>query len=224
MRLLSFSIASATLSVLLAASPLPALAAEAAGLVLEVSGKTEPPLAAFAEIGADQAVRLDAGTTLKVVHYKSCRIVTLNGGTLRVGAADFDLVDGKVEGDQKTSCPRRVASRAGRAGEGGTGGIVMRGAGGGAALVAPAETFVLAGDKTADVKSVRLLRDKKLVAEWNPGKERSWTAPKDALKEGDSVTLVFTMKGNQPNAMQKVRVLQDAHEAGEPQVTVIRLD
>jgi hypothetical protein len=100
----------------------------------------------------------------------------------------------------------------------------MRGAGGGVALVAPAETIVLAGDKTADVKSVRVLRDKKLVAEWKPGAERSWTLPKDALKEGDSATLVFTMKGKEPSAAQPVRVLQDAHDAGEPQVTVIRLD
>jgi hypothetical protein len=224
MRTFQISIHSAALTALIAASPLPALAADAAGLVLEVSGKTEPSLAAYAEVTADQAIKLDAGATLKVVHYKSCRVVTLSGGTLKVDATDFDLSGGKVDADRKSACPRRIASRASRAGDAGTGGIVMRGAGDATVAVGPAETFVLAGGKLENVKTVRLLRDEKVVAEWKPGHTRSWTAPKNSLKVGDAATLVFVMKGKNPAVEQQIKVLEDAHSTGEPKMTVIRLD
>lgn len=223
MRAGKISIRSAALSALIAASPLPVLAADAAGLVLEVSGKTEPPVAAYAEIAADQAVKLDPGATLKVVHYKSCRIVTLSGGTLKIKASDFDVSAGKVDADRKSACPRRVAS-ASHAGDAGTGGIVMRGATETTVAVEPAETFVLAGAKLPDVKTVRLLRDEKVLAEWKPSRARTWTAPKDALKVGDAATLVFVMKGKKHALEQQIKVLQDAHLSGEPRVTVIRLD
>jgi hypothetical protein len=224
MRASKISIRSAALSALIAAAPLPVLAADAAGLVLEVSGKTEPSVAAYAEIAADQAVKLDPGATLKVVHYKSCRIVTLSGGTLKVEASDFDVSAGKVDADRKSACPRRVASHTSRAGDAGTGGIVMRGAGEATVAVGPAETFVLAGDKLADVKTVRLLREEKVVGEWKPSRTKAWTAPKDVLKVGDAATLVFVMKGKKHDLEQQIKVLQDAHLSGEPKVTVIRLD
>jgi len=224
-------------SALIGAASAPAFA-EGAGLVLEVSGKTQPPVASFAEVAADQSVTLADGGKLKIVHYKSCRAVTLTGGTLKIGAADFDISAAKVASDQPNACPRRTAARTPRAGDAGTGGIVVRGAPpvtanskaaaafapkhGGSVIVSPAETFVFVGHRVGEVKTMRLVRDEKILAEWQPGKAHSWTAPKNALKEGDAATLTFVMKDGQSPVEQAIKVLHD--EGNGPKVTVIQLD
>jgi hypothetical protein len=228
----------AALAVVLSASSVPAVAADGVGLVLEVSGKTKPALAPYGELGADGSISLSDGARLKAVHYRSCRTVTVSGGTLKVGAEDFDVSAAHVDADQKTACPRRTAARTPRAGDAGTGGIVMRGAapagsGGGAAallqrgpssvVVSPSETFVFVGAKFADVRLVRLVRDDKPVAEWQAGKSHSWATPKDALKAGDSAKLVFLMKGDRPAVEQPIKVLHD-EPGGGPKITVINVD
>jgi hypothetical protein len=163
----------------------------------------------------------------------------VTGGTLKIGAADFDDSAAKVASDQPNACPRRTAARTPRAGDAGTGGIVVRGAPpvtassksaaaafapkhSGSVIVSPAETFVLVGHRVGEVKTMRLVRDEKVLAEWQPGKAHSWTAPKNALKEGDAAKLTFIMKDGQSPVEQPIKVLHD--EGGAPKVTLIQLD
>lgn len=94
-----------------------------AAMVMAVSGKTVPPVAAMSEIASGAKLQLDPGTELTVLDYARCKMVTISGGSLTVTRFDF-MADGKIVGEVDAPCPRFHQLSAGGAV---AGGVVMRG-------------------------------------------------------------------------------------------------
>jgi hypothetical protein len=102
-----------------------ARAETAAGIVMEISGETSPPLSEMAEIPADTLVQLQPNTKLTFLHYARCKLVTVIGGTVTLTRTDYKE-DGKVLSEADGPCPQVYAlpdSSQGRS----TAGIISRG-------------------------------------------------------------------------------------------------
>lgn len=113
-------------SLLLSFLPMLASAEEPpAAMVMAVSGKTAPPVAAMSEIASGAKLQLDPGTELTVLDYARCKMVTVSGGSLTVTRFDF-MTDGRIVGEVDAPCPRfhQLSASAGGAV---AGGVVMRG-------------------------------------------------------------------------------------------------
>src|SRR6266446_5253904 len=88
--------------------PGPADAAEpnAVGMIMKVTGETDPTLPAREEISANTVIKLGPGTELTFLHYPpSCELVTVAGGTLKLTKTAF-TTDGEVKSQQGRPCPR----------------------------------------------------------------------------------------------------------------------
>lgn len=78
----------------------------AVGIVMKVTGETEPALPPREEIAANTKIKLHPGTELTFLHYPPrCELVTVAGGTLKVTKTDF-TTDGEVRAQQDRPCPR----------------------------------------------------------------------------------------------------------------------
>lgn len=131
-------------------------AGDAAGLVMAISGVTKPPLAIHREVPAGTRVSLGLGSRLTLLHYATCTIVTLNGGTVTVNERDLEAEPLYVETRKPGPCPKvhRIAT----AGPGPLGGVtVARSIGRAAQEVTPGATIVLAGTDADRVTSAALL-------------------------------------------------------------------
>jgi hypothetical protein len=91
---------------------LPTLAAagaaepNAVGIIMKVTGETDPTLPPREEIAANAVIKLAPGTELTFLHYPpTCELVTVAGGTLKLTKADF-TTDGEVKSQQGRPCPR----------------------------------------------------------------------------------------------------------------------
>jgi hypothetical protein len=85
----------------------PAFAAGApAGMVMAVTGNTNPAMPAMSEIPAQTPVALDPGASMTFILYSRCKLVTVNGGTLMLTGADF-TTSGQVVSQEDTECPGR---------------------------------------------------------------------------------------------------------------------
>jgi hypothetical protein len=87
----------------------PAHADEAAALVLNVSGFTEPELPPYAEIRDGQHLTLRAGARLTFLHYRTCTRVTVRGGDVTVGADGYELGGGAYQSRERVPCPVKIA-------------------------------------------------------------------------------------------------------------------
>jgi hypothetical protein len=97
-----------------------------AGIVMAITGDSDPPLSVMAEIPAGLSLRLQPDTRLTFLHYGRCKLVTVVGGTLVLEPADY-TAGGTVSSEADAPCPRVFAlSDAGTAGRT-SGGIVARG-------------------------------------------------------------------------------------------------
>src|SRR6266478_4648025 len=88
--------------------PGPADAAEpnAVGMIMKVTGETDPTLPAREEISANTVIKLGPGTELTFLHYPpTCELVTVAGGTLKLTKTAF-TTDGEVKSQQSRPCPR----------------------------------------------------------------------------------------------------------------------
>jgi hypothetical protein len=103
----------------------PALAAGApAGIVMDVSGATDPPLTAMTEIPADATVKLTGDAKLTFLDYARCKLVTVSGGTVTLSESDY-RVDGHVESERDGPCPQTYTPNGGNSRQT-TGGLIMR--------------------------------------------------------------------------------------------------
>lgn len=128
----------------------------AAGLVMAVSGVTKPQLATHREVPAGTRVSLALGSRLVLLHYGTCSIVTLTGGTATVTERDVEAEARDVESRKPGPCPKvhRIAT----AGPGPLGGVtVARSVGPAAQEVTPGATVVLAGADAASVTAATML-------------------------------------------------------------------
>lgn len=101
-----------------------AAAQDGAALVLETSGAAVPAVKPYAEIRAGTAVTLAGDARLVLLHYRTCRTVTLVGGRISVGADTYAVVGGATVRETQGRCPRPVTLKAD--GEVVVGGVVTR--------------------------------------------------------------------------------------------------
>ncbi|HJU17160.1 MAG TPA: hypothetical protein VJ770_11910 [Stellaceae bacterium] len=109
-----------SLPLLLLAGPGQAQTGPAAAIVTNLSGATNPPVAVMSELSAGSQVTLAPGTVLTFMIYTTCTMVTVSGGTLGIGTADF-TTNGTVLGRTAGPCPqsgRTLAAVRGSAGQG----------------------------------------------------------------------------------------------------------
>jgi hypothetical protein len=85
----------------------PSLAAaeEPAGIVMAISGETDPPLTAMAEISDGSRISLKGDARLTFLHYSLCKIAVVTGGTVTLSRANF-VSDGRIESEKDEPCPR----------------------------------------------------------------------------------------------------------------------
>src|SRR5712671_6008059 len=86
----------------------PAGAAEpnAVGIVMRVTGDTDPNLPPREEVAANTVIKLGPGAELTFLHYPpTCELVTVAGGTVKLTKTAF-TTDGEVKSQQSRTCPR----------------------------------------------------------------------------------------------------------------------
>ena len=86
----------------------PAGAAEpnAVGIIMKVTGETDPGLPLREEVAANTVIKLGPGAELTFLHYPpTCELVTVAGGTLKLTKTAF-TTDGEVKSQQNRPCPR----------------------------------------------------------------------------------------------------------------------
>lgn len=99
--------ASVAASGLMAAAP--AVAADAVALVMSVSGKVSPDVAAYSEIPSQTAIDLGSDGRISFVHYPSCRQVTVLGGKLTFGPQEVEVSGGTIERETPQKCPKKMS-------------------------------------------------------------------------------------------------------------------
>jgi hypothetical protein len=88
------------------AEPASAADPNAVGIVMKVTGETDPALSPRDEIPANLKIKLAPGTELTFLHYPPrCDLVTIAGGTFKLSRTDF-TTDGEVRNQQNRACPR----------------------------------------------------------------------------------------------------------------------
>lgn len=131
-------------------------ASHAAGLVMAVSGVTKPQLAVHREIASGTRVSLALGSRLTLLHYGTCSIVTLTGGTVILTERELEAEARDVESRKPGPCPK--VHRIAIAGPGPLGGVtVARSIGPAPQEVTPGATVVLAGADAAKATSAAVL-------------------------------------------------------------------
>jgi hypothetical protein len=105
-----------------AANTSPAVAA----LVMELNGATKPPLAIHREVAPGTKIAIAPGARLSLLHYATCSIVTLTGGTVQVTEQGLEAAESNIESRKPGPCPRVHKISLGGPGPLG-GGIVSRG-------------------------------------------------------------------------------------------------
>lgn len=133
--------------------------AEPAALVLEVSGRVMPPVAAFDEVDAGTRLVLDPGSTLVLEHYAGCEAVIVTGGSVSVGFDGLGIDGGEIVERRPLECAAVVALAADTV----TAGVVLRSLRNPAVSVALAPEIVIAGAPT-DIDRLRIERDGQEIA------------------------------------------------------------
>jgi hypothetical protein len=169
-------------------------------LVVEVSGATTPALAAYREIRAGTTVTLAPASRLVVLHYDSCRTVTVVGGHVSFGAEAVPVIKGaSAHSDERAPCPRRFAP------SGTTAATVFRSVAPGPGPATPALTlsltpgFVLVGPRAGDFEGVRILRGgEEIVAGRLDGPRFLWPVEVPPLAAGDYQLSLFPAERLKP--------------------------
>lgn len=93
--------------VALSLGPASAIAAGVpAGMVMAVTGPTEPNITAMSELPAQTPVALGPGVSMTFILYSTCKLVTVTGGTLTLSGNAF-ATSGQVVSQEDTECPGR---------------------------------------------------------------------------------------------------------------------
>jgi hypothetical protein len=96
------------LSLMLCAGVAPAASAysEAVALVTEISGATTPALSVHREVAPGTRIVLGPGAHVSLLHYGSCTIVTLKGGTATVTDKGVEADAADIESMKPGPCPK----------------------------------------------------------------------------------------------------------------------
>jgi len=201
------------------ASGQPAFADRGAGMVLKLSGETEPPLAPFTELPVGKAYKLDANTMISVVHYDSCRVVTVVGGEITLTPVGIDSQGGVIKDSQVRTCPKEHLMTQGAAAAT-AGGMLMR-------SVDPLElttkpNVVFTGARSGDVEEADILRDDRVVAKLKPTEHGIiWPSGQAPLAMGTDYTLRLQVAGAPKPITQEFSTVPDSDVDG---ITIVRVE
>src|SRR5262245_26523410 len=131
-----------------AANPEPTFVA----MVVESSGPAKPALSPHQELLADTHIALDPGSRLVLLHYPSCSLVTVSGGSVVVTQQGIDVEGARIKSESAGPCPRiHRFTLTGRSALGGA--IVARGAAMPPLVLAPTSMVVITGDMAGEAIS-----------------------------------------------------------------------
>jgi len=135
-----------------------------AGIVMQVSGNTVPPVLQNSEIAGP--IQVPPGSRLVLLHYQTCTLVAVTGGVITLSSAAIDDSAATIESRRPAPCPhiRRVTAGGG---ELTAGAAVLRGTPPLPAAAArfPAELeLILTGGRAPSVTSVEILDGRGAVA------------------------------------------------------------
>ena len=147
-----------------AANTSPAVAA----LVMELNGATKPPLAIHREVAPGTKIAIAPGARLSLLHYATCSIVTLTGGTVQVTEQGLEAAESNIESRKPGPCPRVHRISLGGPGPLG-GGIVSRGMSDASqyADVASDGLVVITGARASNAVSADVLDSNRRLVEGN---------------------------------------------------------
>lgn len=168
----------------------PASAADAVALIMSVSGKVSPDVAAYSEIAPETSLDLGADGRISFVHYPSCRQVTVVGGKLVFGPAEVQVDGGTIEREAPQKCPKKMSIKVA---SGQAAAVRFR------SLSIPTDRLslkpacVLVGAKARDFAEARVLQNDKAVATIRMnGPAFSWPAGTASLQDGQRYKLVLS--------------------------------
>jgi hypothetical protein len=125
-------------------------------LVTEVSGVTKPPLSVHREIAPGTRIDLAPGAHISLLHYSSCTIVAVAGGSATVTDQGIEAKATDVESRKPGPCPR--VHRITHTGPGPLGGVVVtRGEPKPYADVGADSEVILSGNGAAEAIGVEVL-------------------------------------------------------------------
>ena len=179
----------AVLVAALAAATGPAMAAGGVALVTALAGVTAPGVRPFGDLQPGTTIDLGAAGRIGLVHYKSCRSATIEGGKVAVGAADFEVTGGKIVTEAKQACPKQMSIAGGAAAT--AGGVVMRAAGH-RAEVDVNGTIAIVGAKADQVTLVVFENFLHRVIGQAPVRDRQlvWSEGKMITEDGDMTMII----------------------------------
>ena len=93
-----------------------------AGIVLKITGATQPAISEGVEIPADTPIKLGHGAELTFQQYFDCKVITVVGGTLTLSRGKYKT-DGTIESERNASCLGSYSPATGAD----TSGLVLRG-------------------------------------------------------------------------------------------------
>jgi len=183
-----------------------AAAQTASGMLMEVSGQTEPAVQALSEVQPGFTVKLAPGAKLSFVHYSTCKLVNVEGGTVTLKLTAYTVTDGKVLNEQKR-CPKRFALVAGGSTEAGA--LVVRGDAPRARPMAARPIVLLAGTAADSYSAAELRSGDRLVASMAvSGRRAALPDSAPALKPGEVYQLVLVPKSGGKPATTAVTVVE----------------
>ncbi len=80
--------------------------ADPSALVLSVGGTTVPPVKPNEELDERAAIRVRPGSKLVVLHYRTCKEITVTAGVLNVPLDAFSVDGARPPEEQRVTCPR----------------------------------------------------------------------------------------------------------------------
>jgi hypothetical protein len=136
----------------------------AAALVLEVSGTATPRLEPYGEILDSRPIRLAKKARLTFLHYDSCRMATVEGGTITFGPGAYTVTGGMIKQESEVVCPKRV-NVVGTAAAIQLRGLPSRPAPPPLLTTSTRPTFVLVGQRARNFVTLRVSQEEAVVLE-----------------------------------------------------------
>jgi len=170
--------------------------AEPVGIVFDLTGPAEPALQRFAELSDGGSYKLGPSTRLTFVHYRTCRVVSVVGGTVRLDQARYNIIGGRIESDQLQPCPQHYVVAPTGAPAGTTGALLLRSGGNDAPITSARPDLILTGARADAFSAVEVRRDDVAVA-LSPlgGRRFVWPRNRERLAAGEGYRLVLSRPG-----------------------------
>lgn len=181
-----------------------------AALVMDYSGYSNLRLQAFSELADGAVVRLGERERLTLLHYKSCRRMTVTGGQVAVSAGGINAQGGKLQEDVQGNCPEEIdAALSAKEPQK-------------VSAIAPALDCVVVGGQAGDVGSIEIMEGAAMVQSVPVQGNRVISAPAARpLAAGREYTLVIKDIGGK--ALDQVVVDVGASQGEGPKACLIRV-